>query len=378
MTNCKTKNKKRIKTILMLSTATLLSLMSCKKENAVSPTGANVSEDNSALVSRSTNANSFLTFTGNDAFYSRLTQLQSMTEKQIETWETSINFRSMRSAFNLVVNGDEAISLRQDSLSQDSLDYYATQPVKHCKAATDYAYMLLTVTEENGSFFDANINNYNFAPLVNTYGIVKIGTKIYQFTKTKIKTIDDGDSRKIPELLAANESIPARKITVINASSGYLGQARVASTATFVRSAIGNSGRHRTIVYQNWDQVTSSSQPSKKVTTYKIRVRSLVRRLRGAWYDNKCRNLSLSGNVTGNSTTGQIANGNFITVGWSFGVSNSTSSAQHTWDYFLPNMNGMNQSSANALVTEGSHPQVYTSSITGNASGGTSATTNYP
>jgi hypothetical protein len=373
-----TTSKTKIKTILMLSAAGMLSLMSCKKENAVSPVNSSASEETGTMASRSSSANSFLTFASNDAFYSRLSQLQTMTEAQIESWETSMNFRSMRSAFNLVVNGDEAISLRQDSLSQDSLDYYETQPVKHCKAVTDYAYMLLTVTEENGSFFDANINNYNFASLVNTYGIVKIGTKIYQFTKTKIKTIDDGDSRKIPELIAANESIPTRKITVLNTSSGYLGQFRISSTATFVRSAIGNSGRHRTIVYQNWDQVTSTSQTSKKVSTYKIRVRSLVRRLRGAWYDNKCRNLSLSGNVTGNSTTGQLANGTTVTIGWSFGVSNSTSGPQHTWDYFLPNKDGMNQTSATSLVTEGTHPQIYSSSITGNASGGTSATTTYP
>lgn len=80
--------------------------------------------------------------------------------------------------------------------------------------------------------------------------------------KHNVKKIDDGDRRKIPELMAANESIPARKIIVINANSSY--------------------------------------------------------------------------------------------------------------------KDGRNQTNVNSLVTDGFHPQIYSSSITGSASGGTSATTTYP
>ncbi len=363
-----------MKKSFIISSLLILALYNCKKEAKTNPTQlANTAGNNASL--RSSTADNFLTFSTQNEFYARLSFLQSLPDGQVETWEIARNFLSMRSAFNSVVRGEEELSQRLDSIAQDSIPYYEGLPVRHCAAASQYAYMLVTVNEGDGSFYDANINNYNFAYLTNTYGIIKIEGKIYQFTKDAIKTIDDGNAQMIPDLLSASQSIPSKRITVVRNASGYLMGARISSTGTFVRSKIGNSGRNRTIVYQNWDQL-STSQPNTKVTSYKIRVRSLQKRLWGAWYDNKSRNLSLSGNVVGNITYGKLANGTFVTIGWSFGVG-STSSSQHTWDYFLPNINGMNQN-YNALVTDGFHPQIYSSSITGLASGGASATTTYP
>lgn len=280
----------------------------------------------------------------------------------------------MRNVFDQIVDSEKSLSSRLDSLGGDSSSYYLNFLPKHSSLCDTYSYMLVNRTLGDGSFYDLNIDDYNFSYLVNPHGIVKIGPKIYQFTSQYIKTIDDGDSQKIPNLLNATVSDPNNNITVKTIHVDYIVLHKEATTSTFVRSAVGNNGRNRVIIYQNWDQITTS-QAYVMITTYKVRVRSLKKRMFGAWYDNDKRNLSISGNVTGNITYGKLANNSFITVSWSFGVSNFANNV-HTWDYFLPNMYGMNQTALKELVTDGYHPEIYSSTLQGQA-GNASATTTF-
>ncbi len=375
-------NLKKLKTYSSKASALALGIVicgvvACNKNNSASPANSIGQVEGSSNSQRTSTANRFLTFNNLGEFHTQLNSLLPLDNAALESWETSRSFRSLRSGFEAIVEAEEALSARLDSLPVDSSAAGQSAPIQHSDQANAFKQTYVVLKEGDASFFEPNINNYSYSYLTNTFGIVKIGVKIYQFTRDYVKTIDDGDAAKIPLLISSTESKPSRKITVIATNSGYIENGRVSSTSTFVRSSIGNNGRARTIVYQDWVQNISSSQPNKRVTSYKVRVRSLVRRLRGAWYDNKCRNLSLSGNTNGNITYGQLANNAFVTINWSFGISNSTSSARHTWDYFLPNKDGMNQT-LNALVTDGFHPQLFSSSITGNASGGASATTTYP
>lgn len=356
---------------LLPVTLLLLFFVSCKKEDL---TTKNESSSNPNVAQRSASSEEFLSFSNFENFYETLEYVKALNATDLENWEVSNDFLSMRNVFDQIVLAESVISARLDTIPADSVSYYESLPTQHSPLCSTYNYMLVTKTEEGGSFFDANINDYNFSYLVNSHGIVKIGNKIYQFTSEYIKTIDDGDAQKIPNLLEATDSDPTNKITVTNINSDYVALHKVSSTATFVRSNIGDNGRNRVIVYQNWDQ-KATTQPNTKVSTYKARVRSLKRRLRGLWYDNDKRNLSLSGSVLGNQTYGKLANGSFVTVNWTFSVSNLTGGTAHTWDYFLPSMYGMNQTLRD-LVTDGYHPEIFSSSIQGQA-GNASATTTY-
>jgi hypothetical protein len=352
----------------------VLFFYNCRKQNP-QPAKQSVPANINASL-RTHQPTSFLRFNDFEQLYQTIEDIKDYDSENRNIWEENNNFISMYTAFENIVKGDSAISNYFDSLSDDSIAYYSQLPIRHCNAVREYPESFIVVRDSSANYFDININNYLFSYISNSYGIVQVGSKIYQFTANYIKSIDNGDVSNINALIRATQSIPDKSITVVESQNGYIENGKIASTSTFVRSSIGNSGRHRTIIYQNWTQNNSSSMAGWKATTYKVRVRSLRRRVWGLWYDNFSRPLSLWGNVHGNQTYGQLANNAFLNVNWSFGVSNWTSST-HTWDYFLPNINGMNQN-LNTLSTNGMHPQIYSSSITGAASGGASANTTYP
>jgi hypothetical protein len=214
----------------------------CKESN---PELVKSSSSSNTQSYRTTSPTAYLTFTNKEAFHLTLAEVQLLDSSALQVWESERGFFSMRNAFNELTTAELKVSKRIDNMSQDSLDYYDTKPTLHSQEATDFSHMIITRSEENGSFFDLNINNYNFAYLVNTYGIVKIGDKIYQFTKDYVKSINNGDANKISMLLMATENDPTNNITVTALSAGIDPFLRQAATSTFVRSKIGNSGRDR-------------------------------------------------------------------------------------------------------------------------------------
>lgn len=299
------------------------------------------------------------------------------SELEVDDWEDDQSFFSMRRAFSELVDAEMAISNYQDSLSQDSIDYYETQPIQHSSLVSDYAHMIVTEMVNDTGFFDLNIYNYNLAYLVNTYGIVRIGDSIFQYTRDYLKYIDNGNPEKIPALIAATADDAANNIVVLPIRGPINPFARSSSnTSTFVRSKIGNDKRKRVIIYQDWVQNIAKNDPLLRATHYFITVRSLQRRLFGAWYDNYKAWLSSNGNTAGNQTPGLLGNGSSLTINWSFGFGVATSYPDHTLHTYLPKNQGFTQSFP-ALQTDAYHPTLYSSSITGIADA-VQATTTYP
>lgn len=283
----------------------------------------------------------------------------------------------MRSLFENITEAEMELSNRLDSLSQDSVNYYSNRPVLHSSLCTTYNYMLITRSEEGGSFFDLNIYNYTFSYLVNSFGIVKIGNKIYQFTANFTKTIDDGDPTKISSLINATESNSQLNITVKRNSEYAMMLSKGVSTSSFSRSKIGDNGRNRVIVYQDWVQ-NNGNQAGVKATQYKLRVRSLKRRLFGAWYDNDKRPMGLTWTAVGNTVSGQLPDQTFANnINYTFTGNNTTQNPEHTWDRFVPDVWPMNQNINNGIITTADHPTLSSSSIVGTA-GNVSATSIFP
>ena len=279
----------------------------------------------------------------------------------------------MRRAFRELVEAELSLSERLENLSEDSITYWKSQPVQHSTCYSNYQHMVITVTDNDTSFFDLNIYDYNFSYLANTYGIVKVGGLIYQFTKDYVKYIDNGDPALISSLLTATSSDASNNIVVkpiyysVSAFARENKKSSMQGTSTFVRSAAGNNGRFRVYVYQDWLQNTSSVDAQLKVSSYWVKVRSLRRRLFGAWYDNYNEWLSCSGNIVGNQTWGQLSNNiSNLTINWTAGFNESSPTMDHTLQFFLPRNQGFT-SSMRELRTDGYHPEIYSSSVTGNA-----------
>lgn len=372
------KNKNILNGITFISF--LLILISCKKENQHGKSST-VPQGNSNATARSLSPDDFLTFDNVREFDSTLNVLLESSIAVLDAWEASNNFFSMRKAFNELVDAEAELSERFDNLSQDSIDYWSSQPIQHSAVLNDYTHMVLTETYNDTSFFVPNIHNYNFSFLVNTYGVVKVGGIIYQYTRDYIKYIDNGDQSHIATMLAATTSDSSNHIVVRPIHSEISAYARpdriMQGTSTFVKSNITTNGRYRVIVYQDWVQNTSATDPLLKVTKYTVRVRSLKRRLWGLWYDNHKEWLTSTGNFSGNSTWGVLAdNTTHYTINWTGSFNVAASQSTHTFDFYLPWNQGFT-TSMYQLRTDGYHPELYSSSITGNAVN-VQGTTTYP
>jgi len=105
-----------------------------------------------------------------------------------------------------------------------------------------------------------------------------------------------------------------------------------------------------------------------QVTKYKMTVRSLRRRLFGAWCDNYKTNITLTGNHVGNTANRWLSNNNYVSVSWKGSYSRATPGQEHTFEMFLPYYSPLGLSSSDGnLITEGETPQIYQSWHTGRA-----------
>ena len=356
-----------MKKILSITLVFLFLLNSCKKEvlHNSSTNSENTSTIQHSLKRQGLN---ILEFESEQALQDTLLFLRGKDDAFLDTWEVQKGFTSMRKIFNEVAEAEIQVANKYENLPPQALAALQNKPVEHSQKAILHKNMLVTRNTDDGAqYYEKNIHTDELSRVVNEDGIVIVGDKIYQHISDKIKIITDGDVNKIPLLKAAVVTNANQNIQVFS----------VSGTNTFNRSCQSNDGRLRIIVYEDFIQNTSTFYPTNKVTTYRVRVRSLQRRLFGAWYDNYNTNISLNGNHVGNITSGWFANNNSTTINWS-GAYNVASSGQvHTFEIYLPYPQ-MLQSNP-GLRTDGLHPEIYQSWHKGTASrsGRTATCTTY-
>ncbi len=275
-----------MKKLLFLSIFILISTLACKKESKNKSTST--SHEALTLVANNTTFNTFATFSNEEELQLKMAELSDLTNEDRLAWESTIpGFKSMRAAFKELTDAETDIANQIEN--DPNMDENTHSPL-----ATIYANAIVTKTEDGGSFYDKNIAYECYSWIANIDGMFAVGQTLYQMTETQLKYKESSDfNADIEALKSATSSDPASGITVeeIGISANlHLNKSRiiVGGLHSFNRSCCNNNNRNRVITYQNFTQKQSSLNGYDAVITeYIAKTRSLVRRIRGAWYDNK-------------------------------------------------------------------------------------------
>lgn len=266
-----------------------------------------------------------------------LQYLEGKSDEFLLDWEKKYDFVSMRQAFEEIIADEINFADNEELVHSDLIYKYPNS-------------FVIEKTYDQCGFFDKNIHIDNMSKVVNPDGLIVVENSIYQYTKECVKVIKDGDINKIPNLLSATISDLSLGIEVYPTRSG---------TPSFSKVCQGDDGRLRILVYEEFVQNTPASYPQIRVTTYKVKVRTLQRRLWGLWYDNYKTYITLKGNHSGNTTYGWFANNTSDYLSWSGAYNVTSNDKMHTFEIFLPYYH-MHQHNP-GFTTDGAHPEIYQS-----------------
>ncbi len=172
-----------------------------------------------------------------------------MSRAERINWEKSKGFVSLRTFFEQAVKEDEAlVEAEEKAVASNPIlfqngRHQTPQTVKNYPQALSYT----------NDGIEMNIGRDKKASLVNVDGILKIGDIVYQFKRTAVKAVKDGDPKKIAKLDGYEVSNPKDGIyvTKVTIHSVPLSNGRVAQN--YGRACEGSSGSpaaHRVIGYE--------------------------------------------------------------------------------------------------------------------------------
>lgn len=323
--------KKKFSVVALAIVATVF-IVSCKKEETKNSISKDASSNNISKNSDYFVKNGIMHFKDNTSFESYLEKLKISDTKNNSDYSSSITFYSMKKCFNDIVNEESKISEEHEKRGNNEYS-----KVEHGNLISKFPNVCIIKTlEDGGKYFEINVNNndYFLANVLNPDGIVIVGENIYQYTDEYTKIMKGVDYNKINQLIKTNTS--NNEITVSKNKE---------MKADWVTNCQGNNDGFRIITYMGLTQTVSGRYT---YTTFKITVRSLRRRVGGAWYDNHAADISGRGSFTGSAAS-------YGTTPYWF---SSIYGATHTWEHYI----------LNNYKTSYNHPQVSTATCWAQAS----------
>ncbi len=282
--------------------------ISCKKNIDVTPDSITP-----GASARMTSLNNVLRFGTYSEMFDTINRLKTKTITQIDSWESTYNFTSMRGLFADIADAEMAISDHMETLPSDSFPKYQNM---HSSLVTTYPNVTKEITMYDslgstivGKYYDINVFDGNLAYIVNKDGLVIFGGNTYCYTRDKIKVMTGTNATNFPTLVGANSSMPIYGIVVYNIpiSSVPTGTSCSTNRNQWVTSKTKQGGpgpfggRYRAITYFSQDQFAGSANGESN-TKYRVDVRVLQRRVLGSWWDNyKASSVYSSWNIGGNS-----------------------------------------------------------------------------
>jgi hypothetical protein len=255
-------------------------------------------------------------------------------------------------------------------------------PLEHSVLLSVYPNTIIQRTVDGVSFYDKKILFECFSWIANVDGFFAINDTIYQMTDNQIKyTISTNISSAKTTLMNATATDSINNIFVEDitfSQAKVLDGKRSLSTGThsFSRGCEGNNGRNRTLTYQDFIQTAAKFRIGFTIfdatkSIFRLKTRSLQRRLMGAWYDNKNANQKIDYSITGGAYTSdmdQISN----TRNLNYAVTGSTGwiyHNYHTYEIFYTPGTGFTKTLTTLWTSDADNsndcPNISTSSITG-------------
>lgn len=168
---------------------------------------ANIRNEKNNIVSV---RDGFLEFRDNAAYDQVMQELNGKSTEELDAWEKSLKgFVSMRSIYNRALQ--EELTFIESGGKPDTHSAFVLQNMRSLSFITD-------------DDLQPNLPQFEkISPsLVNQFGIVKVGTSIFEYRNESIKEIRDADISKIGILKDITESDNERSISVINITVEYM------------------------------------------------------------------------------------------------------------------------------------------------------------
>lgn len=239
--------------------------------------------------------NGVLTFKDWNSFKELASEVANKSDAELDLWETSIGFSSLRRLFNSAIDQDMAYI---NSLGNES----GLLTRKEIGFSTE-AKMLL---EENLAYLDEyetlnlNISDDYLATLLNRSGVLRIDDSFILFQRDNIKILKSRNLSKLKLLVSATESDLTHNIVVnpvmrVTPNSENMDQS---SRTNIVGSCESTNGNYRLLVYEEYTGVYPDiiTCTSGALWTYKIKLRSLKKTL-GIWNNYNTGFMRLQGSL---------------------------------------------------------------------------------
>ncbi|MDZ4758136.1 MAG: DUF4848 domain-containing protein [Bacteroidota bacterium] len=287
---------KRLMYLIIIISVTISYFESCKKSSPRNSSGDMPKTGYRGI----TVYQDILQFDNRTTFNKTLDSLCFLSDSERIVWEDGLpGFKSMRVKFIDIIDAEYALARQLDTVESD------TTVVQHTTLASSNQYMLRTLSMGDGTnYYDMNIHISEYSYITNPYGIVIVNDTIYQYTANLKKMQTTGDKTKITTLISATQTDAINHIIVEVIDPNHplaknITSNKNTSSGSFSYSQKGNDGGFRLLSYENfW---VESAAGGNKVSKYRIRNKSLQRRVGGAWYDNWKAYHTMSSNFSGNT-----------------------------------------------------------------------------
>lgn len=288
--------KKMKQSVVMLLMAFAISstvFVACNNEEEYS-------DGNTQRKSGLSKTENFISFKDFDDMNTNIDLLREMDDEAIELWETSKNFVSLQTIFNMV---NDAEDKHYDTLEMRYKSYEEIKEEElHSELFNEFSDILIkrNTPDDDGFYYDMDIDNSDYAYIVNKDGIVKIGKDIYQFKDGITKVIKGGDKSKISILNRIDSTDEQLGIFVYKIKL-------ISTENAFHKHITKNKGKYRVILYHDFFQ-NYTYDYTKVCTAQKTKVRSLKKRLFGAYYIDHRAKITVNSTFNGNTVYGYTKN----------------------------------------------------------------------
>jgi len=241
--------------------------------------------------------NGMIVFSDYETFKSISNIVASKSDQELNDWEKSISFKSLRYIFNETIENEiEFVESQAEKTSNVNLDRNTLGFLPETKKYLDKGVFYIDEYET----VSMNVSDDYLGALVNKDGLVRIGDNIILFQRDLVKTLKVLEPSKIQLLYAAKQTDVSNGISVSEVKRIVNFESRISGNnkTQIIGSCVSTVDNYRLYVYEEWtavypDIVTCTSGP---LNTYKIKLRSLKKTL-GIWNNYNTGFMRLNGSL---------------------------------------------------------------------------------
>lgn len=241
--------------------------------------------------------NGMIVFRDYETFKSISNVVAAKTDEELNTWEQSISFKSLRFIFNATIENEiQFVAAQLEKTSDVNLNRNTLGFLPETKKYLDSNILYLDELQT----INMNVSDDYLGALVNKDGLLRIGDNIILFQRDLVKTLKVLDPSKIQLLYSAKQTDSYNNITVSEVERVVNFESRGAqgSKTQIIGSCESTVGNYRLYVYEEWTSVYPDvpSCTNGSLDTYKIKLRSLKKTL-GIWNNYNTGSMRLTGSL---------------------------------------------------------------------------------